>query len=43
MIVGIANEKAIFLNTGSRDPNAGAVTYWLPVTKPDEHVPVMKS
>ena len=29
-MVGIANEKAIFLYTGWRLPNAGAVMYWLP-------------
>lgn len=31
MMVGIMNEKAAFLYTGSREPKAGAVTYWLPV------------
>jgi hypothetical protein len=30
IIVGRANENAIFLKTGWRDPKAGAVTYWLP-------------
>jgi hypothetical protein len=29
--VGIMNEKETFLKTSSRDPNAGAVMYWLPV------------
>lgn len=29
--VGIMKEKATFLKTGSREPNAGAVMYWLPV------------
>lgn len=31
MIVGIMKEKAAFLYTSSKDPKAGAVTYWLPV------------
>ena len=31
MIVGIMNENETFLNTFSRDPNAGAVMYWFPV------------
>jgi hypothetical protein len=31
MMVGIMNEKATFLYRSSNDPNAGAVTYWLPV------------
>lgn len=31
MMVGIMNENEIFLNTGCRDPNAGAVMYWFPV------------
>lgn len=30
MSVGIMNEKATFLKTGSSDPNAGAVMYWPP-------------
>lgn len=30
MIVGIMNEKAIFLYSGIKDPNAGDVIYWLP-------------
>lgn len=29
-IVGIAKEKAIFLNVGCKDPKAGATIYWLP-------------
>jgi hypothetical protein len=29
-MVGIANEKAIFLNTGWSEPNAGDVMYSLP-------------
>jgi len=31
MMVGIIKEKATFLYTGSRDPKAGLVMYWLPV------------
>ena len=30
MMVGMANENAIFLYTGCKLPNAGAVMYWLP-------------
>lgn len=30
-MVGIANENAIFLYVGVRDPKAGAIIYWLPV------------
>jgi hypothetical protein len=33
MMVGIANENAIFLYTGWRLPNAGDVMYWLPVPR----------
>jgi hypothetical protein len=29
--VGRANENAVFLKIGWRDPKAGAVMYWLPV------------
>lgn len=31
MIVGIMNEKETFLYRSSRDPKAGALTYWLPL------------
>lgn len=31
MIVGIMNEKETFLYRSSREPKAGALTYWLPL------------